>query len=237
MNKETAISKINKYGKIGRIITIIMLIIIGIGTVGTLAAAIAFKVLPKDLININIGTQAEVTINPSALDTNIDSATLETMAQAINQSTIQAGLNMGTVQVALNEVEIVDNTVIARTNEALGNVSLNSVGNALFLVVVLLILTFISVFFGLKLCKAFEKCASPFEENVITRMRNFAFSLLPWALFSSVPTNVINNIFGNNVKMSFSLDANVIFAVLVILALTSVFKYGAILQQESDETL
>jgi hypothetical protein len=38
-------------------------------------------------------------------------------------------------------------------------------------------------------------------------------------------------------KVTLSINLAVIFTVLVIFALAYIFKYGAVLQQESDETL
>lgn len=237
MNKNEAITKINKYGKIGKIISIAMIVIISFITVVTLVAAITLKVFPDDLFRINLGTQAEVIINPSAIDPNVDPSTFSQITEAINNGTVQGGLNMGAVSMKLNSAEIVDNTVVCKTSEGTGVLLLNNVGNILLLVAFSTILTLISAIFGLKFCKAIEKCESPFEDSVITRMRNFAFSLIPWAVFSSVPKYAVENMFNNNVKINFSLDMNIILIVLIILALTVVFKYGAMLQKESDETL
>ena len=237
MNKKETISKINKYGKIGKIITIIMLVILIIVTATTFIAAIALKTFPDDLILINIGTQAEMTLNPSAVSQDISQVPLEEIVNAFNSSNYDAGLNLGAVRMKFESAQIVDNKILCKTNDGMGTVSLNSIGNALFLVDISLILTIISIIFGVKFCKSVEKCESPFENNVIKNMRYLAFSLLPWALFSSVPEYVVNNLFNNNIQMGFSLDMNIILTVLIILALTVVFKYGAMLQQESDETL
>jgi len=38
-------------------------------------------------------------------------------------------------------------------------------------------------------------------------------------------------------KVSLSINIAVVFTIVVIFALTYIFKYGAVLQQESDETL
>lgn len=237
MNKREAISKINKYGKIGKIITIVMLIGIIVSIVSTTAAAICLKVIPEDVMNITIGTQAEVVINPAAIDSNANEATFNSIAEAINNNNIQAGLNLGAVRLELNSAQVEDGKVFCKTDEGVGILSLNSLGNVLLLAVVSLILAVVSTFFGHRFCKAIEKCESPFEDNVIKTMRQFAFSLLPWAIFSEVPKYAISSLFNNHVVVELEFNFNVILTVLIILVLTVVFKYGAILQKESDETL
>ena len=236
-SKETVIKKINKYGKIGKIITIVMLVILGFSLVATLASAILLKNISDDLIDIKVGTQAEVTLNPSAVDPTVDDKKLETLVNAVNENKAEAGLNLGAVSLSFDSAKVVDGKVVCETNEAKGSVSLDKISNILLICVIAFVLSIVSITFAMLLCKAIEKCESPFEDAVINKMRLFAFSLLPWAIFSSVPDYAMNNIFQNNVKINFSLDFNIIFAVLIILALTAVFKYGAYLQKESDETL
>lgn len=237
MNKNNALNQINKYGKIGRIISIVMIVIISLVTVATFVAAIALKTLPDDLFRINLGTQAEVILNPLSIDPNADLTLYNQITDAINNGTVQGGLNLGAVRMMLNSAEIVDNTIVCKTSEGTGVLSLNNVANVLFMVTFSMVLTLLSAIFGYGFCKAIEACESPFEDKVINCMRRFAFSLLPWAIFSSVPRYAVGNLFNNNVKINFSLDMNIILIILIILALTVVFKYGAMLQKESDETL
>lgn len=235
MNKENAISRINKYGKIGKIVTIIMIVIVSISFIATLVAAITLKNLPENLITLKIGTQAELVMNPPSIDPNFDKSQLEMIKKAFD--TGNAGLNLGIISMKFDSAEVVGDTIVAYSNDNAGIVSMHALGNALLVAVASLVLTLISLVFASRLCAAFQKCESPFENNVIKKMRTFAWSLLPWAVFSTVPENVINSILGNKIEIGISLDMNIIFTVLVILALTIVFKYGAMLQQESDETL
>lgn len=235
MNKEKAINKINKYGKAGKIISIVMIVAVTLTTLTTLVAAIALKCLPENMMKLTIGTQAELVLDPTSVDPNFDMSQLEVISKAFDSG--NAGLNLGVIRLRFDSAEVVGDTIVARADGSKGAVSFNKIGNALFVVVVSLLLTLVSLFFAAKLCKSFEKCESPFADDVIKKMRYFAWSLLPWAVFSTIPENVISNIFGNNIEIGISLDMNIIFTVLVILALTVVFKYGAMLQQESDETL
>lgn len=235
MNKENAISKINKFGKIGKIISIIMIVVVAFSLVATLVSSIAMDIIPEDVMTLKVGTQAELSIKPSAIDPSFDQAELQAMSSAFDSG--DAGLNLGVIRVKLEKAEIVGDTLVAKSNENIDTLSLHSIGNALLLVVATLALTLISLIFACRLCRAFEKCQSPFADEIIRKMRAFAWSLLPWAVFSSLSQSVVNSIFANNLEIGVSLDMNIIFTVIVIFALTIVFKYGAILQQESDETL
>ncbi len=238
MNKENAIKRINKYGKIGKILTRIALVLLAILAIGTLIAGFALRSLPDGFIDFKLNNVAEVTIDPTKIEAAPPSeADYNTILEVVNNPSFSSGLNLGAIHFNLDHAEIVDGKIIATSNGNLDSVSFVGLSNALFIVVVAIVLTFISLFFGSKICAAFEKCDSPFDENVIKNMKRFAISLIPWALFSSVPENFLNNTLSNSLQLNMGLDLNVIFAVLVILALTVVFKYGAILQQESDETL
>ena len=94
---------------------------------------------------------------------------------------------------------------------------------AMALIALSLLILSIIVIFGKRLAKALETCDSPFEDNVLKKMKAFGFSLIPWALYKLI----VGNLGG---------ITTVIF-VLVVLLFISVFNYGAKLQRESDETL
>ena len=98
--------------------------------------------------------------------------------------------------------------------------------------------TFASVYFFGNLAKAFRYCVSPFDANVIDAMRKFAYSLIPWVVLDSVTATAASGLggsLGNSVNININLG--MLFMVLVVFGLCYVFRYGAVLQQESDETL
>ncbi len=75
------------------------------------------------------------------------------------------------------------------------------------------------------------------EKNVIKKMQYFAYSLVPWAVVSMISDSIRESILNNKLSVMFSIDLGVVLIVLVVLLLVHIFKYGAVLQQESDETL
>jgi hypothetical protein len=93
----------------------------------------------------------------------------------------------------------------------------------LFGMAVFCTLVLIALIFGQKLAKALSVCDSPFEEKVIKAMMNFGKSLIPMAVFFVL-------LYGLS-------GVGTALAVLVVILFIQIFKYGAKLQQESDETL
>ncbi|MDE6087635.1 MAG: hypothetical protein K2G25_04550, partial [Oscillospiraceae bacterium] len=65
-------------------------------------------------------------------------------------------------------------------------------------------------------------CETPFEENVLKTMKNFGFALIPTGLVCLSDGGI-------------SLTAIVL--IIAIIIFTYIFKYGAELQKESDETV
>ena len=100
-----------------------------------------------------------------------------------------------------------------------------------------LALTLVTLYFVGALCKAFRYCESPFEETVTKKMQNLAFSLIPWAFFSSITEMVAQGSFTGKMELSVGIDLNMVLIIVLIFALVYIFKYGAVLQRESDETL
>lgn len=237
MNKENAVGKINKYGKIGKIITTILMVFAGIGIVSTIIAGIAIMCIPEDIMTFSMDNKVTLEVNTDLVPGNgITDDDKDMIISAFN-SDAHTGFNLGAVKFSLDNVEFVDGKMIAISSGSGEFVSLNKLGFAVLSAAVALILTFVSLLFGRKLCKAFETCESPFDEDVIVKMKHFAIALLPWAVYSSVPNSIMSSILNSSLEMNLNLDLNVIFTVLVIWALSTVFSYGAELQRESDETL
>ena len=100
-----------------------------------------------------------------------------------------------------------------------------------------LILAVVAVFCFQKMCKALGSCASPFEEEIIQRMIQFAK-----AFIIAIAYAIVNDFVGSAIVAagtSWKLDISFwdVALIAVVMMLVSIFKYGAMLQRESDETL
>lgn len=100
-----------------------------------------------------------------------------------------------------------------------------------------MILAIATVFRFEQLCYAFAHCISPFEENVIQKMKSFSTFFLSFFIFSIVRNIVITIAFTGSIAHSLEFSFWDIAMVVVIELLLFIFKYGAVLQRESDETL
>ena len=86
------------------------------------------------------------------------------------------------------------------------------------------------------LMKSLKNCETPFSEDIIKNMTRFANSLFFVVLFNMTTNGYWASIkAGTLFRPTVNLES--ILFVSVIYILIVVFKYGAKLQQESDETL
>lgn len=235
--KENAISKINTMGKVGTILALITKILLIIAMVLLVVSTVVLAVLPDNLFRVNMRGNANVIFNMSGFGENIlKDADVEEIQEEItkNQKITYAGN-----QFAVSEVEVdtqKDEIVIDAEGE-LTNFTSHQLVWALLGALLQIALTLMTVIFISRLTKAIRDCKSPFETRVIVRMKQFAYSLIPWAVASWIINAMESRIWMSGGGIHFELNVNVIIVVLVILALAYIFQYGAVLQQESDETL
>ena len=235
--KEQAISKINKMGKAGSIITIILRIFVILGLVGTIVAAMVLASLPEDTLRIRIAGKANIDVNLAAI-VGENEAKNVLADKDLSEYGYEKGseLDLEGVSYGIDKLETEGSHILMSGNGEMGDFNLRKLVGPLVAAALHLVMTLITLFFIGALFKAVEKCQSPFEENVIKKMRMFAYSLIPWVVFSSISDMASQGIF-NNRQFSLSVNFNMVFIVLMILALTYIFQYGAVLQRESDETL
>ena len=230
--KEQAISKINKVGKIGRIISLICRIILGIGFVCTFVGTIAVAMIPKGFITLDGAGSGTLKIDVEKIGQTISAEDKEKLEKG------DVPLDLEINDIALNEADVnVTGNVIefSGKSNSFQIFDLHNMTGGLIAADLTIILTFVTMVFIGRLCKAFEECESPFAQDVITSMKYLAYSLIPWTVVSTVSDVVLYH--SERFPINFSVNINMVIVVLLVLALVYIFKYGAVLQQESDETL
>ena len=228
--KEQAIQKINKIGKISSIIALIAKILVGIALVATLAGAVVCFALPKSLMNISMESEMIMEMDLSSIGVNISEE-----ERAMMQENMRLEMNGEASE--FTEVELSGNTMTMRGDFERFTISMKDIGGFLILAFVTLTMTFITLVFVGGLCKAFRDCKTPFEEMVIKKMQHFAYALIPWTITATISNSLSDSLMNQKISLNFTLDLGIILVVLVVLVLVHIFKYGAVLQQESDETL
>lgn len=229
MIKEQAIAKINKMGKAGRVITNILKVFTIIGIVILTMVTILMLLLPKDLFQYHFVSQDRLEISIDALEKLPLS---QEERESLKRGEIQEILSQGTYFIEGDKI-----VALLSSGEKDGVATVNHLLFIMLCGTVAGVFTLITLIYAGKLCKSFETCASPFEENVIWRMRRFAYSLIPWVLLTDMSESALGSLFEGKMELKISVNISALIIVLALLALVYIFQYGAVLQQESDETL
>ena len=219
--------KINVFGKVGKIIITIFIVFLlvaeGFMLVGTVIAA----VLPKDCVNVDVAGTAEIHVDTDYFD--------------ISEG--QVFLNVGDNKIALGgitdeQLKIYNNSPVVMRFDAKTTSLHFDLNTVLALLIYSMIETaaiVVALFFLRALMKQFMICDTPFCDGVIKKMRAFAIALIP-----VVAVAFITDALAADVLSFFSsshVDLMTVGFVVVIFILTAIFKYGAQLQKQYDETV
>lgn len=245
--KEDAIKRIHTIGRVGVIIANIYKVLIIILMLFILVGTVGLFMIPKDLLTLQFDSTVNLQIDPSAVPGDSSDATvknnlisLSSLFDADSMYLVYAdGTTIPITTSTLNEDQYKDGAHLDVRTTTPQTRTLTTQDLAWLLVAVLLylVMSLVTVCFIGSLCTAVRYCDSPFDATIIKRMTNFAFSLIPWVFLSSLVNSVSDSITTGSSRISFSVNVGMILIILVIFALTRIFKYGAVLQQESDETL
>lgn len=226
--KNEKIRRINTIGKVSKILLLIIIILSALVTFAMIVcsfAAIPLTTYTEDAIKINGSGSFEVSIDTekipffslveSKIDSNFEKLNFDYFG-------VNADVEKNESQ---NSEESEDKIITYSGDFGLDNIKifLKIVPVGVFTIALTSTVFMIIMIFAWRLAAAFAVCNSPFETNVIKKMKYFAFSMIPWALLkisdgkSSMITAVIMTI--------------------IILLLVYIFSYGAQLQQESDDTV
>ena len=249
--KEQAIQKINKVGKISRIIAIVCKVIMSIALVISLVSAIGCFLAPEDAMKVAVSTKMRTITDYEAMGMQISEEAMESMLDISDEPGQMTRVEMkqnlfvnGSFRFQSRNQEFIPVgasfegsilTMEMMTDEV--TVDLRDVAGMMMVSVIATTVTLVTLCFIESLCKAFRDCTSPFEENVIKKMQNLAISLIPWTVVTSITESVLQSFLSGGMQLNITVDMGVVLVVLVVIVLVYIFKYGAVLQQESDETL
>lgn len=249
--------KVNTIGLVGKIISIILIVVMSLACLGSLLGAIVIAVLPKDAITVDFNVDTGVTIGKSlfgsALDEIPDNITFEMPDpdSAEFAEFQEAFAQMKQLHIDLNDLRM------EKTPEGLKmqigmtgfRMKLQEFSGAAFTAFVYCAALLVIMIFLLRLSNAFRKCDTPFSDLVIKRMTVFGWVLLIGSVVASVVEAIGSALILRSIGLtsamnsagipvfSFNLRLAPIVIALVLFFLTMIFRYGAQLQKESDETL
>lgn len=230
--KNKNIKSINVAGLVGYIVSILlvicsisMMVVTGIGTAAAITVA---KESPVVTVSTNIDIESNGNILKK-LNSFIGLDGIKNLNDLVNK-----------------DIDLKDSDLASVKVEQQGNsMSINTTTNEIVFSAKRIIAGLVAVFiwFGavtvsiemlLRLMKTLRKCETPFSQDVIKWMVRFAYSLIPAAVLGMIAKGVWSGLLTNN--FTFNMDLGSILLVAVIFLLVVVFKYGAELQRESDET-
>ena len=233
-------TKVNRIGKAGRIVSIILIVLLSIGAFSLLLAGGVCAVLPEDTVEVSFRPNADVLVGRSILGqewSRIDEIVAEAQEALTGKygEVIQFEKTDRGLLIRLDR--LMEEGEVFRLRNALGAIWAGLVGIASAIVALVMFL---------KLSDAFRVCRSPFDEAVIRRMNIFAWTLIVCAVVGSFAGSAAQSavmafqnagIHVGAKNFGVSLDLYPIFAALIVFFLCMIFRYGAQLQKEADETL
>lgn len=226
--------KINIIGKVCRIIATVLMILTAVGAGCLLTTGIVLAVIPDNLVAVDMTAKANVSVYGKFID-EIPEADLQNMINEINSGDVSIKINGKSAVSASADGD----SIVIDTGDQFVYITTRRVGFMLIVYSVIAgSLVYVFVMLG-KLMRELEKCESPFSDGVVKGMTGFAISLIPYAVLNPTLKSVAGSLLAaKDFNISFgNVDFPTVFAVLVILLLILIFKYGASLQKESDETL
>ena len=237
--KQNAISKINKMGQIGGYLTLVAKIFIIIGIIGCLVGAIIFAMIPENSISVNVSNHIGYSVDFSSLGIKMDEKQIQEAQDKIAMNTgITTSVKDNHAEYVISDISITEDGVNGQAVTEPITMNLSILPLVFVAGTINIGMALVTLFFVGSLCKAFRYCESPFEENVIKKMQNLAISLIPWTIISSIADNFVTNLINvGNFEFGIRVDFNVVLVIILIFVLVYIFKYGAVLQRESDETL
>ncbi len=222
--KNEVIMKINKMGKAGEIIAKIIKVILIIAFVACIVASGLLMMIPRDaasitmthdaVVNFNMDFDHIMEIDENMVDFEFNGITYQAEDVTKDGNLLSAALTSDTT------------TVYAKDGLWI-----------LIASIVFIAFCIVAAHLVEKLCKTFRNCETPFTEGIADQLKKVAISLIPVAILSPIIENGIDGFLAGQVNLVLSVDLLTVLLVVVIFMLASIFRYGAALQQESDETL
>jgi len=223
--KENNIQKINNMGKIGYIVSNICTVMLYVAVVACIVGGVMLLAVPYDAIKVTTAHTAVVEVdkvNNSALVTfETDGMTLEIDGITYNNISTEETLAKSTTTAAstpytysLRDVYIVFFT-----------------GAAVCAVFSILMKNIRDLF------AAFRDCETPFTAEISDRLQKTGFLFIPVIVGGWIITAVQKYISTGVADISVHIDLTMVLLIIMVLMLSTVFRYGTMLQQESDETL
>jgi len=253
MNTKT-LAKIHKFGKIGTIAMTVLMVITILASILMCVTTIFVSTLLKDAVTVSVTNQAELRISDKNFDTLWD-ILCDSFAYATNQdpeakfSDENAMITPPENQKLETNLEFFNQTYSSAEIRTDGNIKViyaqsspviyrsGNLATILIFLTLLVASIAVALFMIRKMFAVISTCNSPFCGELVKKMKAFAFSLLPIALFGTIGETLSTAFLSAGQDRGARFQWGILIAFAVTMCLITVFNYGVQLQRESDETL
>lgn len=248
------LTKFHRFGAVGRIIMTVLLAVAVAVTVLCLAATVYLVTLPKNAMTVQVTDQAEFRIQ----EKNFDSLWGFLANKFAYEGSEDAKKILGNGKEALTPSEGQEiQTELSFLNQSYASARITSEGDVkvikaqsapdsyrgtdltaiMFFYTLLAASTTVAVYILRRLFGILAVCETPFCNELVKRLKEFGVALLPAALFASVAETLSRAFLTAGKESGIQIQWGVLVAFAVTMCLVTVFRYGVLLQKESDETL
>ena len=232
--------KVNRIGLVGQIVSIILIVSMALSCLTCIVFGVVLTCMPEDSLAIHLSADIDTTIGKTIFGKHFDE-----IAKSISQE--QAN-NQGFGA----RIDVTENELIIHEESEPIVFRLTKIAPALFVKMLYFALLLVVCIFLKRLSDKFRQCDTPFDNDVIHRMTIFAWVLLGGSILSHIALMASDILLVNaldfmsevslNINYSismqeFSAGLPLVIIALIVLFLTMIFRYGAQLQKQSDETL
>ncbi len=217
--------RINTFGKVAKIVTMVVIVFLLVAEGFLLVGGVIAAIVPKDSVTVDTGLDTRIDVNTDFFGLNGK----QFFFKIGNTELVLGDLGKGEYDVKSENGSLTLTENVQDKHYDLNTALLMIISEMACLAAIIT-----ALYFFRALMKQFMVCETPFSEGVVKKMRAFAVALIPCMIAYHAASAVKNHVLGNDGSLSFFLS--VIF-VLVIYVLTMIFKYGAELQKEHDDTV
>ncbi len=226
--KNDYVVKINKMGKIGHTLAKICTVMLYIATVCCIVGGVLLALVPQDGVMVTTSHRAQIeldmthSIMPSlvAIDTEADGS-FELDGIKYDQFEITG--------------DMAKQTAVAKSTPYT-----YSLKDMLWVIIAcaILCITMINAFRKISaLFEIFKSCETPFTQEIALYFKKIVISFIPVIIMSWAIEAITEWVTTGIMYITIGVDLTTIIAILVMLMMSEIFRYGAMLQTESDETL
>lgn len=222
-------ARINTFGRVGKIISNIIIVFMLVIEGFILLAGIIMLAMPEDTASIDLVGNAEIRVDAGRFGLDDGNFSVK-----IGDSRIAvASYGDKAAEMKVDEEGI----ATVNTGDMKLHYTLRDGGIVVLISGVRLACYIVALFFFKGLMKCFMGCDTPFCDEVVNRLRNFAIVLIPTFVVASTAGSLMGRVISKDIFNIGSFNFMSVALVVVIFMLSAIFRYGTELQKEHDETV